>query len=1470
MKKVLNKNNLIFILILMTLFNLMMPNISYAATVSINDQVKETIAGWYMILRGLVIGALLILLLVLVIKAAITSSVGDKAILKRMLIDWCVALLLVLFIHYLMIFAINLNENLVADAEKMGQKISGMAEGQEISLYESAITKAYEIKFLPGTIGMILYMMLVYYAYKFTFIYLKRYVNVIVLILIAPVVCGVYAFKKVLTGKSITLKKWIKEFIYNVFLQTLHALMYGSLVGLVLKYSDDSESFIGAILAMIIFAVIFKVDKVVRKAFNSVGGDTSVAVSKIESASKNVLNATKQVAGSKIGSAMGDSSKIGGYLTNKFGEDVSPKIITNSIKTEAKAGWLDVKSDFRGGVNELKELKNDIGDSFSGKINKVVSEEAIAKEKEKMENAGFFGKTWLAILKSPKNISEKIDKVKARREELKIYLEDKKTKSIEYIKKLQKDAEAIRSIPQLVKNARKHPESIIVRNPETGEIKLDERYLAVLNLWDTKELEERLKILIRLSFGDIDTAVILAQGYEALLRCPKLGMLLLAEDNYKKMVHPPIPVEERKTISGYDKKVTPKLRFKTFESVEFEKIIVQSTRESFQGIATLEKVSKGIRNQTITYRKIDENEDRTVIHYKGKSTSCRKLNTNSKLVLESLRGFCSDAQIARNISLLEQLQRIQGEEKLTNLSPELLVILEQTGVVRKIESGPEQGGYVILDQAIENVVLNKKVNDFLATNEDNPLAQKINQFLSNNPDNEMAIKIANFVIDNPDNELSVVLDRIEVTETGVVSYITTDIMPEQVKIESLDGVVGEVTASKGEVQIFVDGIGEELGEIPVQVTRSEDGSIQLINSVTFETIPVAEDAIIQIITPEESTLQVINLAENTIQTAKGEDALQILRDKGIEIDEQKFKIKQDLTEIAATLPTTNVTTATEDTGELQFEVEVLTALVQQEIIRPTEEVTEEERLGKLNDLLSQIAEHQGEQALLDALAEESSRVDEKVEEFVYAVNPKQETLKHLDYLSEDTETTVKDRYTAEDLAEVVESLQESTSDFVLDMSLEGDDISSEFESILDAIRNDDLAETTYREEKQVSLADEYDSLFSSIMEGLEPEEKIAAAVSSITPEEKDAISIDEEFEALKNAIILGMSDDETDSKPKNSWAKPAGSTSTKKGKKGKKDEKAEPPVKIKFNVEGAVKKPGEYWLTKGNKIYQAIKLAGGFAKNADQESISDRLNEIIDENNTFIRIPVMTEEKLRAQEKSKGKDSKTGDNDKDKNKIECIITGAVANPGKKTLEKGSTVADLIVAAGRLTDNANRQAIMLNGERTVGISDKLSNNDKIFIPKITEDELDARKGYDTKYIKYIMETELEEHKKRVGIESIDKFRRNKGAVHTFSKRVSKTLADKGIKMSFDEVERRVELFLKRESEKELKKSKSATDNLLKQINVVKKSQVEGRKKEFVERLDTRNITLNTKRAKAQRVAEHIEQVDGIRRTEGVTS
>ena len=214
MKKLLSKNNLIFILILMTLF-ILMPTVSYAANLSINEILKETVSGWYTALRAFSVGFLVLLAFGVILRTIFSRGTAalKTAQFEALGREWLVMLCIILFFHYLMMGAIQLNEGLVASAEDLGQKLSGMEEGQEISLYEATLTKAYEVKFTAGTVGMILYVMLVYYTYKFVVVYFKRYVNVIVLELIAPFACCYSAYRKIILGKSAVLGRWVKEFL---------------------------------------------------------------------------------------------------------------------------------------------------------------------------------------------------------------------------------------------------------------------------------------------------------------------------------------------------------------------------------------------------------------------------------------------------------------------------------------------------------------------------------------------------------------------------------------------------------------------------------------------------------------------------------------------------------------------------------------------------------------------------------------------------------------------------------------------------------------------------------------------------------------------------------------------------------------------------------------------------------------------------------------------------------------------------------------------------------------------------------------------------------------------------------------------------------------------------------------------------------------------------------------------------------
>lgn len=249
---------------------------------------KQAVAGWYYVLRTISIMVMLVLLFYIGIQLAIKSSASDKAVYKKMLTDWVVGMILVFSIHYIMLFIITFNEVLVSGFEKLrvgsGEHTMSVYEyglkeraqrpvtneELELTLYDEVKTRAYDVKLTVGFTGMVMYMVLVYYAWKYTFIYLKRYLSVAVLVIMAPLVAVSYAYNKVKTGKAVIFTKWLKEFTFIVILQSIHALIYLVFVQTALTISLESIS--GFILSMVLLNFMTKSEEIFRKIFGITGG----------------------------------------------------------------------------------------------------------------------------------------------------------------------------------------------------------------------------------------------------------------------------------------------------------------------------------------------------------------------------------------------------------------------------------------------------------------------------------------------------------------------------------------------------------------------------------------------------------------------------------------------------------------------------------------------------------------------------------------------------------------------------------------------------------------------------------------------------------------------------------------------------------------------------------------------------------------------------------------------------------------------------------------------------------------------------------------------------------------------------------------------------------------------------------------------------------------------------------------------
>ena len=235
---------------------------------SIVYSLRENIAKWYIVIRQICIIILLLMLIYLGIRLAMSTTAGGKAIYKTMLVSWLTSFILVFGIHYYMMIVIDVNEFFVDTFSKVAQNAideSDNGTGSQ-SIYDTIRTRAYSLKLSEGWPATIFYMVLIYFLIRFLFIYIKRYFTVMILALIGPVMATKNCFDVVTTGKSKkAMGKWMTDFAMNVFLQTIHAALY--CIFMVMAFDLSTTSIPGFVMSLVFINFIFKAEKIFMNIF---------------------------------------------------------------------------------------------------------------------------------------------------------------------------------------------------------------------------------------------------------------------------------------------------------------------------------------------------------------------------------------------------------------------------------------------------------------------------------------------------------------------------------------------------------------------------------------------------------------------------------------------------------------------------------------------------------------------------------------------------------------------------------------------------------------------------------------------------------------------------------------------------------------------------------------------------------------------------------------------------------------------------------------------------------------------------------------------------------------------------------------------------------------------------------------------------------------------------------------------------
>ena len=281
---------------------------------------REAVAGWYYTMRLLASMVLLVILIYVGIRMALSSIATEKAMYKKMLVDWSTSLALLFLLHYIMMFVFACNDALV-------KALESAADNTNIdNLMSELVGQCFHFDIVVRTAALIIYGMIIFQTISFLISYIKRMLTIGFLIIIAPLITITYSVDKIGDGKAQALNTWLKEFILNILLQPFQCILYLVFANIAMKLLTSGGTFsmtannIGkSVFAIMCMHFIKEGEKIIKKIFGfdkaSTAGDlaagaalTSAAIFKgkdvAAKAGSTLGKAKNTIKGSRAGKAI--------------------------------------------------------------------------------------------------------------------------------------------------------------------------------------------------------------------------------------------------------------------------------------------------------------------------------------------------------------------------------------------------------------------------------------------------------------------------------------------------------------------------------------------------------------------------------------------------------------------------------------------------------------------------------------------------------------------------------------------------------------------------------------------------------------------------------------------------------------------------------------------------------------------------------------------------------------------------------------------------------------------------------------------------------------------------------------------------------------------------------------------------------------------------------------------------------------
>ena len=291
--------------------------------------IKDMVNSWYSFLGKIVIVVYLVALVAVGVMIMLGGA-GRRASAQDMLIKWTLGIAIFYLFPYVMRYSFDINEALlrmmagensasIGSGNNFGSGVSDLTQDEIeerspeyvtktsylLTLGSEEATAAYLnsvenytrktdlmriMRAMAGVTGrmlfVILWFVMIVQLVIFIFIYYKRYLMIAFLIMIFPITLVEYIVGTITTGKQSALSSWCKEFFVNVFLQSIHAVVYGIVAGVIIEQikstlASGGLSRINWIIFIVATNFVFTGEKIIRDIINAGGTESTKPVDEV-------------------------------------------------------------------------------------------------------------------------------------------------------------------------------------------------------------------------------------------------------------------------------------------------------------------------------------------------------------------------------------------------------------------------------------------------------------------------------------------------------------------------------------------------------------------------------------------------------------------------------------------------------------------------------------------------------------------------------------------------------------------------------------------------------------------------------------------------------------------------------------------------------------------------------------------------------------------------------------------------------------------------------------------------------------------------------------------------------------------------------------------------------------------------------------------------------------------------------------